>query len=130
MLAGGESGLNGRAIDFAKFGSLFLHNGTWNSRQLISTTWATESTAPDPSDTRASISDQFWKNPGGYYMYQWWGFPLKTGGYAYAAHCHLGQMIAVFPQDQLIVVRFGISDGGVDSWDQVALEIAAKARTS
>jgi hypothetical protein len=38
-------------------------------------------------------------------------------------------MIAVFPQDRLIVVRFGISDGGVDSWDQVALDIAAKLRT-
>jgi CubicO group peptidase (beta-lactamase class C family) len=75
-------------------------------------------------------SDQFWKNAGGYYKYQWWGFPLKTGGYAYAAHGHLGQMTAVFPQDRLIVVRFGISDGGVDSWDQVALDIAAKVRTS
>jgi CubicO group peptidase (beta-lactamase class C family) len=31
-----ESGLNGRAIDFATFGSLLLHNGTWNGRQLIS----------------------------------------------------------------------------------------------
>jgi CubicO group peptidase (beta-lactamase class C family) len=124
-----ESGLNGRAIDFAKFGSLFLHNGTWNGRQLISKTWVTESTAPDPSDTRPWISDQYWKEAGGYYKYQWWGIPLKTGGYAYAAHGHLGQLIAVFPQDHLIVVRFGITDGGVDSWDEVALDIAAKLRT-
>jgi CubicO group peptidase (beta-lactamase class C family) len=125
-----ESGLNGRAIDFAKFGSLFLHNGTWNGRQLISTTWVSESTAPDPGDTRPWLSDQFWKNAGGYYKYQWWGFPMQTGGYAYAAHGHLGQMIAIFPQDHLIVVRFGISDGGVDSWDQVALDIAANVRAS
>jgi CubicO group peptidase (beta-lactamase class C family) len=125
-----ESGLNGRAIDFAKFGSLFLHNGTWNGRQLIPKTWVTESTAPDPSDARPWISAQSWKNAGGYYKYQWWGIPLKTGGYAYAAHGHLGQLIAVFPQDHVIVVRFGISDGGVDSWDEVAFDIAAKLRTS
>jgi hypothetical protein len=47
-----ESGLNGRAIDFAKFGSLFLHQGTWNGQQLISKEWVIESTAPDPTDTR------------------------------------------------------------------------------
>jgi CubicO group peptidase (beta-lactamase class C family) len=90
----------------------------------------TESTTPDPSDTRPWLSNQFWKDAGGYYKYQWWGFPLQTGGYAYAAHGHLGQLIAVFPEDHLIVVRFGISDGAVDSWDEVALDIAAKARTS
>ena len=28
--------LNGRAIDFAKFGRLFLHNGNWNGQQIIS----------------------------------------------------------------------------------------------
>ncbi len=29
-----ESGLNGRAIDFAKFGRLFLDNGNWNGKQI------------------------------------------------------------------------------------------------
>jgi CubicO group peptidase (beta-lactamase class C family) len=73
-----ESGLNGRAIDFAKFGSLFLHEGTWNGQQLISKKWVIESTAPDPADARPWLSHQDWKNAGGYYKYQWWGIPERA----------------------------------------------------
>jgi hypothetical protein len=97
---------------------------------LISKTWVIESTVPDPSDTRPWMSDQYWREARGYYKYQWWGMPLNTGGYAYAAHGHLGQQIVGFPQDHVIVVRFGITDGGIDSWDEVALDIAAKLRAS
>ena len=123
-----ESGLNGRAIDFAKFGSLFLHQGSWNTQQLISKKWVIESTAPDPTDTRPWLSSQDWKNAGGYYKYQWWGIPRKGGGYVYAAHGHLGQLIAVFPEEQVVVVRFGKTDGPVDSWDEVAMAIADRLK--
>ena len=47
-----ESGINARAIDFARFGLLFLHNGRWNGQQVISKQWVKESTAPDPADQR------------------------------------------------------------------------------
>ena len=53
----------------------------------------------------------------------------ETGGYAYAAHGYLRQLIPL-SQDHVIVVRSGITDGGVDSWDEVAFDIAAKLRTS
>jgi CubicO group peptidase (beta-lactamase class C family) len=36
--------LNARAIDFAKFGQLFLNNGNWNGKQIISERWVIEST--------------------------------------------------------------------------------------
>jgi CubicO group peptidase (beta-lactamase class C family) len=122
-----ESGLNARAIDFAKFGRLFLEHGDWNGRQLISTRWVTDSTAPDPEDHRPFLSYQDWKQAGGYYKYMWWGRPTPDGGYYYSARGHLGQLIAVFPKDRLIIVRFGRNDGGVD-WDYVIESIAAKLR--
>lgn len=121
-----ESGLNGRAIDFAKFGSLYLHQGSWNGQQLISKRWVIESTAPDPADDRPWLSHQDWRNAGGYYKYQWWGIPREGGRYAYAAQGHLGQLIAVFPQERVVVVRFGKTDGPVDSWAEVAMAIADK----
>jgi CubicO group peptidase (beta-lactamase class C family) len=31
-----ESGINTRAIDFAKIGRLFINNGNWNGKQIIS----------------------------------------------------------------------------------------------
>jgi CubicO group peptidase (beta-lactamase class C family) len=30
-----ESGINAKAIDFAKIGRLFLNNGNWNGKQII-----------------------------------------------------------------------------------------------
>jgi CubicO group peptidase (beta-lactamase class C family) len=41
------SGINARAIDFAKIGRLFLNNGNWNGIQIISEKWVNESTTPD-----------------------------------------------------------------------------------
>jgi CubicO group peptidase (beta-lactamase class C family) len=121
-----ESGLNARAIDFAKFGSLFLNNGNWNGQQVIPPHWVIESTAPQPDDDRPWLSSQRWKNAGGYYKYMWWGIPRPGGGYNYTASGHLGQRIAVFPRDGVVIVRFGINDEGVDSWDQVISNVAAK----
>jgi CubicO group peptidase (beta-lactamase class C family) len=105
-----------------------LHEGSWNGQQLISQRWVIESTAPDPADDRPWLSHQDWRNAGGYYKYQWWGIPREGGGYAYAAQGHLGQLIAVFPKEHVVVVRFGKTDGPVDSWAEVAMAIADKFR--
>lgn len=79
--------LNGRAIDFAKFGRLFLHNGNWNGQQIISEQWVKESTSPYPTnpndaiDWRANTWFSDWRAPTesgiGYYKYQWWGVVLS-----------------------------------------------------
>jgi CubicO group peptidase (beta-lactamase class C family) len=123
-----ESGINARAIDFAKLGQLFLDNGRWNGKQVISKQWVTASTAPDPSDDRRFLSYPDWKAAGGYYKYMWWGMRTGNGGYYYTARGHLGQRITVFPEDRLVIVRFGINEEGVDSWDKVIETVAAKAR--
>jgi CubicO group peptidase (beta-lactamase class C family) len=119
-----ESGLNGRAIDFAKFGQLFLDNGAWNDTQVIPSQWVAESTAPDDSDRRLWLIDQYWRDRGGYYKYQWWGRRTADDGYRYSAQGHLGQIIAVFPATHTVIVRFGITEGGVD-WDDVLARVAA-----
>jgi CubicO group peptidase (beta-lactamase class C family) len=123
-----ESGLNGRAIDFAKLGQLFLDNGRWDGKQVISKQWVRTSTAPDPSDQRPFLSYADWKAAGGYYKYMWWGMRTPGGGYYYTASGHLGQRITVFPDDRLVIVRFGRSEDGVDSWDKVIEAVAAMAR--
>jgi CubicO group peptidase (beta-lactamase class C family) len=123
-----ESGVNARAIDFAKLGQLFLDNGRWNGTQIIPKRWVTASTAPDASDHRPFLSYADWKAAGGYYRYMWWGKRTGDGGYYYSARGHLGQLIAVFPRDRLVIVRFGRSEEGVDSWDEVVETVAAMAR--
>ena len=39
-----ESGINARAIDFARFGRLYLNEGAWEGRQIVPADWVAEST--------------------------------------------------------------------------------------
>jgi CubicO group peptidase (beta-lactamase class C family) len=59
-----QAGLNGRAIDFAKLGALYLHGGAWRGRQLIPRRWVADSTE---ADTRTDPSPRF--------QYDWWTRP-------------------------------------------------------
>lgn len=118
------SGVNARAIDFAKFGRLFLNNGNWNGSQIVSSDWVFSSTSPAPNDHRSWRSDVYWKETDGYYKYMWWGKFRPDGGYDYTALGHLGQRIYVSPQENMIVVRFGLDEGGV-IWEDVFQTIIA-----
>jgi len=113
------SGINGRAIDFARFGRLFLYQGNWNGTQIIPTAWVAASTAPSADDDRVWRSYADWQADDGYYRYLWWGKWRTDGGYDFMAQGHRGQWIYVSPQERLIIVRFGLDDGGVDSWVDV-----------
>jgi CubicO group peptidase (beta-lactamase class C family) len=125
-----QSGINGRAIDFARFGRLFLNNGNWNGRQIISEAWVVESTSPDVHDQRPWHSHTDWKTENGYYKYLWWGRILPGGSYEFAAQGKRGQWIYVAPQEKVVIVRFGLDWGGVDSWAEVFQGVIAKVRDS
>jgi CubicO group peptidase (beta-lactamase class C family) len=112
-----ESGINGRAIDFAKFGSLYLHDGAWRGRQVVPRTWVEESTrghaALDPATAATG------------YGYFWW---IGEGGH-YAARGNHGQLIFVAPDEGLVIVRFGTQvgrEGGNREWIRAFEEIAAR----
>jgi CubicO group peptidase (beta-lactamase class C family) len=83
------AGINGRAIDFARFGRLFLNHGAWGSQQIISAAWVVESTAPDPHDQRpwrSERSENVWPERNGYYKYLWWGTHNLDGSYTADSH--------------------------------------------
>jgi CubicO group peptidase (beta-lactamase class C family) len=62
-----ESGINARAVDYARFGLLYLHKGYWNGQQILPIEWVEESVSPDPGDTREFEGYPIWKEIGGYY---------------------------------------------------------------
>lgn len=101
--------LNAPARDYAKFGSLYLHKGNWQGRQLVPAWWVEQSTRVDT--THASP----W-----YYQYQWW-LPSKDGDFM--AHGLLGQYIYVNPAKDLVIVRLGTKEGGME-WDPVLHSLA------
>ncbi|MDO9087362.1 MAG: serine hydrolase [Anaerolineaceae bacterium] len=102
-----ESGINAAAIDFARFGLVYLHNGNWNGNQILPEVWIIKSTAPDPNDKRFSEDFSGWQEFGGYYGYHWWGLKKNDGTYDFMASGHLGQFIYVSPEKNMVVVRFG-----------------------
>jgi CubicO group peptidase (beta-lactamase class C family) len=102
-----ESGLNGRAIDFAKFGRLYLRDGDWDGQQVVPAEWVSESTQPDPSLDEGNYFPDYFDEfaDGGYYKYLWWGIERDGGEHDFSALGNKGQFIYVSPQNNLIVVR-------------------------
>ena len=116
-----ESGINARAIDFAKFGRLFLHNGNWDGVQVVPAEWVAESTQADPSVDYGNYyyDDFIFANGQGYYKYMWWGIQRDARNYDFMALGNHGQIIYISPQKNLIILRFGESYGefgGAQGW--------------
>jgi CubicO group peptidase (beta-lactamase class C family) len=106
-----ESGINGRAVDFARFGLIFLHNGYWNGIQILPEDLVLESTSPDGA----------WDvSPGPemsmYYKYHWWGLNNSDGIYDFFAAGRYGQYVYVAPRKNVVIVRLGDTTDYPFSW--------------
>jgi CubicO group peptidase (beta-lactamase class C family) len=107
-----ESGLNARAVDYARFGLLLLHNGEYNGRRIVSEDWVRAATAADRTT-----------DPAYHYQYFWWIDVDRPGRfYAFGKY---GQYVYVAPDADAVVVRLG-RDWGVGNltWLATFREIA------
>ena len=124
-----SAGINARAVDFARFGRLFLNRGNWEGRQILSKRWVEMSTRPP--DIRGSREDyyryvegpkilrSFFAESGGCYGMAWWGYELENGEYDYFGSGALGQFLYVSPRHRAIVVRHGTGWGGMIWWPEI-----------
>jgi CubicO group peptidase (beta-lactamase class C family) len=88
-----EGGLYLRGEDLAKIGYLFLHDGAWNGKQMVSKEWVAESVAPFIQ------AEEDYK-----YGYKWWLLPRKDSQqFVWMARGLGGQNLMVFPEEGLIV---------------------------
>ena len=72
---------------FARFGLLFARGGEWNGTTVLSSNWIEKSTGPALE---------------GEYRFYWWS--AGSGGFgAFGLH---GQIVAVYPEADLVVTRF------------------------
>ncbi len=88
-----------RPRDMAKIGKLYLKNGIWRDRRIVSEKWVRDSIYPHVRQGEL-IS-------GGAYGYQWWRGTLTMDGRkirSFYAAGHGGQFIAVFPALDVIIV--------------------------
>jgi CubicO group peptidase (beta-lactamase class C family) len=91
-----DGGLHMRPRDLTKLGLLYLNNGEWEGRRIVSEEWVRES-------TREHMINEGAPN----YGYQWWCGDFHyadRSAYAYLASGHGGQKIFVFPAFDLVVV--------------------------
>ncbi|MDP8974593.1 MAG: beta-lactamase family protein [Actinomycetota bacterium] len=110
-----ESGINGRAIDFAKFGRLYLNRGKWSGEQVVPEAWVEQSTRVDAAS-----------DPADFYQYFWWMDVVVPERGRFLARGNLGQFIYVAPDKDLVIVRMG-EGFGYDRWPEVLRSIADKA---
>ncbi|MEY5049589.1 MAG: hypothetical protein RLZZ175_2948 [Bacteroidota bacterium] len=89
------------AKDFARLGSLYLHNGNWKGKQIIDSAYVQASITP------ANLIDSETKKPNDFYGYQWWIIPDYKGQKVFYARGILGQSIIVLPKHNIVVVRLG-----------------------
>lgn len=87
--------------DWAKFGLLYLHKGNWNGEQLFDPNWAKYVATPT-NTSNGRYGAQFWLNAGGY-------FPDVPRDMFYCSG-YQGQMVAVFPSQDLVIVRMGLTE--------------------
>jgi CubicO group peptidase (beta-lactamase class C family) len=124
-----ERGLNATAIDLARLGMLYLHNGDWNGVRLVPSAWVATST----SYATAGPVPRF---PGLSYGLGWWTRVIDGVEVYYAWGDH-GEYVLIAPSLNVVVARFGRQFGlgeplgdssggnvGVQVWPQVLTRIA------
>ena len=84
--------LNSNALDFARFGQLYLDQGNWNGKQLIDSAFVTATLSPDLE---------------AHYGYSWWLYETQYKYPAYAMRGVNGQYVIVIPALDLVAVRLG-----------------------
>lgn len=87
--------------DWAKFGLLYLRQGNWNGEQLFDANWSKYVSTPT-NTSNGNYGAQFWLNAGN-------RFPDAPKDMFYASG-YQGQMVAIFPSHDLVIVRMGLKE--------------------
>ncbi|MEL6389088.1 MAG: serine hydrolase [Bacteroidota bacterium] len=106
--------------DHAKFGMLFLNNGSWEDRQLISPKWIKD--ACTPSAANRSYGYMWWLNPDGDNQNRMSN--LSPTGY-YAAGFG-GNYIIIEPEDDLLIVTRWLEPSSANEFLGIVKEVLTK----
>lgn len=97
---GGESYFTAR--DLARFGSLYLHNGRLDGKQLLDSVWVAKSFANYSPNSNAFRKLGSYQEVG--YGYCWWLLQAADKSMVYAARGKGGQHLLLIPSKKTIVV--------------------------
>jgi hypothetical protein len=95
----GSSFMYASARDWAKYGMLYLNHGKWDNKQVIDSTWVSNTFQSDPVSNGA-YGNHFWHNDEGIY-------PNSPKNLIYASG-YQGQRIIILPDEDIVIVRLGL----------------------
>lgn len=87
------------ARDWGKFGLLYLHKGNWNGTQIFAPEWAIYVAQATPT-SNGTYGAQFWLNAKG----EMKDVPTNM----YYADGYQGQRVYILPDQEMVIVRFGL----------------------
>jgi CubicO group peptidase (beta-lactamase class C family) len=121
--------INATAVDFARFGLLYLHGGQAGGRAVVPADWVRDSTAAQNRPGADEAARRNIESPGrldmAYYGWQWRrapapavpgataGSPLRPPGDDFYAEGLHGQFVYIAPATQTVIVRLGTAEGPI-----------------
>ena len=114
----GSSLIWASARDFARFGYLYLRDGVWDGARVLPQGWVDFGRTPGPAQNTDTYGAGWWLTPA-----QGTGRPSRSlitdpgMADAFSAQGYEGQIIVVVPSKDLVLVRLGRFDGGLEAWD-------------
>lgn len=123
-----ESGINFRADDFIKIGSMVLHNGYFNGSQIINGEWLKNSTLCEFPINGAEYENTFLSGKNIGYRYMWYSAPSAQSGYDIIAWGKSDQILYISPANNIVILRTGKTDGGVPNWVEAIKGIVTNIR--
>jgi CubicO group peptidase (beta-lactamase class C family) len=106
------------ARDWARFGLLYLNDGAWEGERILPEGWVDYTMTPAPAASHAHYGALFWLNAGAREFEKTdeeaRRYPDKPPfsripADAYFAMGHDGQLVAIIPSRELVIVRLGLS---------------------
>ncbi|WP_051251523.1 serine hydrolase domain-containing protein [Paenibacillus harenae] len=113
----GLSFINAPLRDLAKLGQLFLQDGKWGGKQIVSAKWVKEATTPVDADLQPNVS-----YPHFGYQYQWWVPKGAKLGHEFSAMGVYGQYVYVDKDAGVVIAKVSADP---DNGDNIYEEMTA-----
>jgi CubicO group peptidase (beta-lactamase class C family) len=107
----GSSYMYATPRDWAKIGLLYLQDGVWNAERILPEGWVDYSLTPATSAQRGQYGVQIWLNAGAPDNAEDRPFPDLPANMYYLSGFE-GQNIVMLPDQELIVLRMGVTTRG------------------
>jgi CubicO group peptidase (beta-lactamase class C family) len=103
------------SLDHARFGLLYLNNGNWNGKTILTKEWIDKSISPSPTNLE--------------YGYMWWLNKRKGEDYWNGVHENVyygsgfgGNYIVVIPENKIVIVARWMGRGTIGKFVKMILE--------